>query len=395
MSKKVKLLNKEKDIVSQMKTFCPISEFNLFDEILFSKEKKKYTPREYDRLIAIKKRLFIEKENKTGTYKGQSATFLKNKYLYWTHEGVLEYLWANEKVKNDEMMEQANELETDYLKICLEKYISDKKISLNDVDLISLGCGDGLKDIAIIKNNGLNINNNYFLIDISPFLLLKAINNFSIQRSDLLNNIYPILIDFFDLNKLSSKTNEQILDPKRKRIFLLLGQTFANYREAELLFEISKFMQEDDLLIIGAELINNRASDTIASKYDNEENNNFLLRPLRMIPWFSKFDEDRFNFSTNTGAHNVLSMIDKTIIYTANIKIPYIDYEAVIGWTSKYEYVELNKFLHSLKFLTPKINLDLYHQRITNDGYYGLFTLVKNSLKKNTKSLPDHNPEDF
>lgn len=382
--------------LSQTEVFYPLSEFKLFDEILFTKRTKNYaSSRVREQLKKVTNRLFITKTNTSGPHSLATATFLKNKYLYWTYEGVLDYIWANTKVIEDEVMKNAGELETSFVGTCLEKLLEklqkNKKIFFNNnIDIVSLGCGDGFKDIDVITKNKLSILN-YYLIDISPFLLLMAINNFSKVNKDFLSNLHPLLIDFFDINKLQSSQKELIFSKSRNRIFLLFGQTLANYRETDLIYEISQIMNDNDLLIVGIELINKRNVEEISSKYRNEANDSFLIRPLKMIPWFAKYEPYEFCFNPKTEKNHVLSVVgDESLIYIANITIPFIELDAIIGWSTKYDVDEIILFfetLHSKQ--NPKIPLTLFCYKLTSDNNYGTFALIKDSSLLNNE-IEDH-----
>ncbi|MCI0447298.1 L-histidine N(alpha)-methyltransferase [bacterium] len=138
-----------------------------------------------------------------------------------------------------------------------------------EVDVISLGSGQGNKDLAllkVIKKSGRKIC--YWPIDSSQALLEMACQ----EAIDSNIEVYAIKADI--LTQLPNPT--QTSGP---RLYLLLGNTLGAFSPAEFCNALQQLLRNEDFLLVDGEI---QASDTI-SGYDNPLNRRFAFAPLTSI----------------------------------------------------------------------------------------------------------------
>lgn len=118
-----------------------------------------------------------------------------------------------------------------------------------DIDFISLGSGDGKKDHHIITelmNNKMN-SVMYYPVDISDKLLVECIKNVFLDNLDHRGvRTKAILADITNLHVLKSVYE----DRPSPNVFSILGNTFGNSDEAEILENLQQSMYPGDFLLI-------------------------------------------------------------------------------------------------------------------------------------------------
>ena len=151
------------------------------------------------------------------------------------------------------------------------------------INLISLGCGSGAKDVLML--NMLSPQQrmlHYIPVGQSYTLLEKAIGEALSNNAEnfMVNGIRA---DFRQLPSLKHLFHKKGV----KNIYSLLGCTLGNYDEVGLLNSITTCMEEDDYLLleIGAlseELKNKKNGETMGSgKYADHKLQRFLLSPAK------------------------------------------------------------------------------------------------------------------
>lgn len=161
------------------------------------------------------------------------------------------------------------------------------------VSLVSLGCGDGALDLALLDHLmtfGTNVKA-YFPVDISSELLQSAVAK--IRGLDALNTIgvIPILADINELDRIS----EIWPGSPHLEIVSLLGFTLGNAEsESRLLDTIVKMLGPEDLLLIDARCYKGPAQSLndgfgkelkqeMLKAYKHEANERFALGPLQLL----------------------------------------------------------------------------------------------------------------
>lgn len=296
----------------------------------------------------------------------------KNKYLYYLSGGAIGYLDAIYSMDYSSLIKS----EADNLKILLAG------IKVTNYDFVSIGAAEGMKDIKIINtlfNNNQNFT--YYPIDISPTLLQLNINRFNNNFKNKNDwKIEPITADFFDLKK-DGVTNSitAIFNNNKLKIFMLLGGTIGNYKEDDLIDNIKAIMTEDDFLVVSFELYeNDRQLEDIVKRYFTSGNLEFLSNPLKLIPHFKGFLDNRSKYFNLYGdkfvedADQSISIFSESKIYKPSIKIPTFDANYVVAWTTRYKANKLKSEIES------KFNMKIVMKN-TNDKNL-LFLLKKEEV---------------
>jgi len=139
-----------------------------------------------------------------------------------------------------------------------------EKIDSDQIDIIELGAGDGLKTIEFLQQlSNERINLTYYPIDISR----EAINQLTEKLASKLPNlrIQPLIGDYFkELNKVPKSA--------AKKVVLFLGANIGNYRHhkaVELLKLINVNLLEGDMLLIGIDI--KKSPNLIANAYNDAQ----------------------------------------------------------------------------------------------------------------------------
>jgi dimethylhistidine N-methyltransferase len=139
-----------------------------------------------------------------------------------------------------------------------------KKIDSDNLDIIELGAGDGLKTIEFLRHlTGADTNLTYHPIDISQ----EAINQ--LTKKVITNlpalNIKPLVGDYF-------QELHDIPPSSAKKIVLFLGANIGNYRHPKavsLLKLINDNISQGDMLLIGIDI--KKSPNLIASAYNDAQ----------------------------------------------------------------------------------------------------------------------------
>lgn len=298
---------------------------------------------------------FFDEENKMQKEFPSTDFFLKNKYLYMSTKGALNYLDAFSSMQETQKEKNDNEKKwvSKFIRGALYNYDKKNGATLRSGTIISLGAGTSEKEIEILKKAIPNCKQQkiyYYPLDISFHLLQLSMLKLSqeFQEPEVFE-FHPIVADFWDAAKYPSNKK---LFPKNNttgRIFLLLGNTFGNYREIELLDQIMQLMEPNEVLIVGINILEDGASSTPFMKdsevdkdteleqqkklfvdYNKLEVIQWLLQPLNYIPWYAgylqrakylKFD---FDSSVMHGADNerkFITVVPGTIFYAPCINV--------------------------------------------------------------------------
>lgn len=175
----------------------------------------------------------------------------------------------------------------------IKKYSDEiaSAIKLNEadkLDFISLGPGDGEIDKYLIHSfNNYHSIRTYYPLDLSFDLLQNATSE--IIQTNWLNGFQMKAIhgDFTQL-----KYYKPIYDyDNYTNVFAMLGFTFGDFNESEILGKIKEGMNSKDYLIIDVRLHNYKSIDGLTkdeksdllTNYNNASNNRFAFGPLEMV----------------------------------------------------------------------------------------------------------------
>jgi uncharacterized SAM-dependent methyltransferase len=222
------------------------------------------------------------------------------------------------------------------------------------INLIDLGCGNGLPAIDIIKAmQAQNISVNYVSVDLSKEMLELASKNIKQALPEI--PITEIQADF-ESESLAS----QLLDIKRRskqpNLLINLGNTLGNYiNVSSVLTNFLQSMTLEDYLIVGNGLINDQNPKKILSAYEGVEVlREDLTAPGRELGLFT--DEDSYQVLWNTSERRVeariklsenrqLSLAGQTVTMESGDEI-------LVMRSSKYTEASLTKLLSNVGFRT-------------------------------------------
>jgi Histidine-specific methyltransferase, SAM-dependent/Predicted nucleotide-binding protein containing TIR-like domain len=145
------------------------------------------------------------------------------------------------------------------------------------VDLISLGSGDGQKDrLLLTALRGVIPSLTYYPLDISDALIADCIKN--IQSGYAGMKTKAIIGDFIDLQVLRSVYE----DRPSPNIFSILGNTFGNTDEAQIIEALQNSMYSGDFVLIEINCDVGEVGST-NSFLENEDTLRYACIPLEMI----------------------------------------------------------------------------------------------------------------
>jgi uncharacterized SAM-dependent methyltransferase len=194
------------------------------------------------------------------------------------------------------------------------------------VNLIDLGCGNGLKGklfIDLLKNK---IKIRYCPIDISGYMVEKAIANISKENVNEILTFQWNVSDFENLENISPLLRKGDF---KKNFFLLLGNTFGNFETHEILYNIRSGMREGDSLLIGNGLNNGKIEeDIVKACRENKGFDNFLhLIPAQIgldnesIKYDVRFRHSRIEFYYTILKDKKINFQNKSIIFNKGDQI--------------------------------------------------------------------------
>ncbi len=179
--------------------------------------------------------------------------------------------------KSEAYQEEVIQKEIDLIR----KNIGDitREIKNKTVNLIDLGCGDGKKAVIFLGYLGDTAKIRYCPIDISSYMVERAIENVSKTN---INEIIKLQWNISDFENLENITPLLRSGFYKNNLILLLGNTLGNFEIHELLFEIRSSMKDGDVLLIGNGL-DNRHPEEILKAYKQPQIDDWLVKILTQI----------------------------------------------------------------------------------------------------------------
>lgn len=158
--------------------------------------------------------------------------------------------------------------------------VSNRVLNNNTLNIIDIGCGDGKKAIPVIDNLNEKAKIRYCPIDISSYMVSKAIEKIKkLNKGEVVQFKWNIS-DFDNLENVSSLLRDSEF---RQNLFLFLGSTISNFELHEVMYEIKEAMDSnEDYLLMGLALTNTKVEDLIKS-YNSNLVDNFLSKILTNI----------------------------------------------------------------------------------------------------------------
>lgn len=173
---------------------------------------------------------------------------LPTKYLYWSVESSLCWLTICKRESYTFYRESLRILREKAPEIAAK---AQEAIGSHELDLVSLGSGDGEKDNILLRELARALVGSeklyYYPIDVSDSLLVAAIHNSvggGLQKEKIA--VKAVVADFLRLPEL-----QKIYEYRPSRnLFSILGNTIGNSDEYEIIEAISDSMLDGDCLLI-------------------------------------------------------------------------------------------------------------------------------------------------
>jgi uncharacterized SAM-dependent methyltransferase len=240
------------------------------------------------------------------------------------------------------------------------------------LNIIDLGCGDGKKAMEIIKMIGNKTSIKYCPIDISGYMVKKAIANFTkLNVGELVLGLQYNISDFENLENLIPLLSAE---GGRKNLFLMLGGTLGNFEVDELLYAVRSAMNKGDFFLASIGVKGSKWEVWAEKqKHDKRMDKFFGLIPIKLglgvdeVEFGSRFKNSRVEYY-----YKLLK--DKTA-YSNNRKVEFHKGDQIIVAVAyKFNEVELLERLH-LYFGAVQIKL-------SEDGSLGILLAGLGNMDK-------------
>lgn len=220
------------------------------------------------------------------------------------------------------------------------------------INLIDLGCGNGLPAIGILnKLHEDAISVNYIAVDLSQSMIALASRNIRSRFPDVA--ITELQLDF-ESDSLASS----LLDIKRRlglpNLLINLGNTLGNYvNVSSVLTNLLQSMTLEDYLIIGNGLVHDQNAHKILKAYVDSETER-VTAPARALGLF--VDEDDYRVLWNPTERRVEARIklsgDRTLALAGQSVIMESGDEVLVFQSRKYTEASLATLLSEVGFRT-------------------------------------------
>jgi len=234
------------------------------------------------------------------------------------------------------------------------------KVGEGPLNIIDLGCGDGKKAVLFINHLKGKIKLRYCPIDISSYMVEKAIDRIKKLDAGEVVEFQWNISDFENIENIAYLLRR---GDYKKNLILLLGNTLGNFEINELLYSIKRTMKEGDFVLVGNGL-DNRNVDDIRRSYDNEMVHEFL----KHIPIQLGLDEEDIEFGSryrNSRVELFYTMKKEIDIGFQDKKVHFKKGDQVIAAVSyKYNKDDFRTFLN--------LYFDDVMMFVSEDDSYGL-----------------------
>jgi uncharacterized SAM-dependent methyltransferase len=190
-------------------------------------------------------------------------------------------------------------------------------VAKEPLNLVDIGCGDGRKAKIFVKEISKKNKMRYCPIDISGYMVDKAIKAISKYNAGEIIESKWNISDFENLENITPLLNQE---PYKRNLFLLLGNTLGNFELHDLLYQIRSCMKSGDYLLIGNGIENKNMEETIKFLKKNKLNNEFLIKiPLQLglnkedIELGVRFANHRIEFYYTIKKEKNITFNEKTI----------------------------------------------------------------------------------
>lgn len=218
-----------------------------------------------------------------------------------------------------------------------------KIVGSGPFNIVDLGCGDGRKAVLFVEKLKGKEKIRYCPIDISGYLVDKAIGRISKLN---VNEVIKFKWNISDFENLENITPLLRWGEFKKNFFLLLGNTLGNFEFHELLYQIRKSMKKGDYLLIGNGLDNGLVDADVVKflKKSDSFYKFFLNIPLALgisekdVAFDIRFTNSRLEFFFVMKKDVTTSFQNKKVHF-------YKDDQLIVGYTYHFKKEEFKKYL--------------------------------------------------
>ena len=225
----------------------------------------------------------------------------------------------------------------------------------NNTRVLDVGCGDGKKAVVPINLLKENHKINYCPIDISAYMVNRAIKN--ISDLDGVAEVVKFQWNVSDFENLENVT-ELLKKENQELLILFLGSTIGNFETHDLLYALQNSMEFGDSLLIGASLDNTTDGAELAKSYLTPEVDNFLGHVLielgfsrDEIEFGSRYQHNRVECFYEIKKDKTIQFQDKKIYFNKGDQI-------IVSYSHKYTQKELEEaiklYFGKYEFFTNK-----------------------------------------
>ena len=244
----------------------------------------------------------------------------------------------------------------------MELHISNilKEVGNKPINIIDLGCGDGKKAALFIKYLGDRARIRYCPIDISNYMIEKALENVRALNVGEVVEFQWNVSDFENLGNIASLLRRGKF---KHNFILLLGNTLGNFEINELLYTVRSSMSDGDFLLIGNGL-DNRKRDDILKTYSGGLLDELLSKTLEQIEikkadieYGARFRNSRVEMFYTIKRDFSISFLDKKVDFAKGDQI-------IVASSYKYDEESFRSYM--------KLYFDDTKLYITKDKSYAL-----------------------
>lgn len=234
----------------------------------------------------------------------------------------------------------------------------DDWIDADKLNIIDLGCGDGKKAVILINSLKKNKKLRYCPVDISSYMVNKAIENVKGEDVEEVVEFQWNISDFENIENISALLRQGEF---KKTLTLLLGNTLGNFEINELLYQIRSATKGGDFLLIGNGL-DNRNPEEILKSYGTEKMNEFLIYVMYQLGFTAdevvlgtRFQNSRVEMYYTIQTDKTISFNEKTVEFKKGDQI-------VVAISYKYNKQDFISFLN--------LYFDEVMPKVSEDGSY-------------------------
>ncbi|MEK6893565.1 MAG: L-histidine N(alpha)-methyltransferase [Nanoarchaeota archaeon] len=245
-----------------------------------------------------------------------------SKLWYLTSEQAQAYL---DLENSNEYNKAVNKDQGESLMLSNAKLILEKLGKNGAINVVDLGCGDGKKAGKLIKALDGKVKIRYCPIDISGYMVQKAIETFSKMKVD---EIIEFQYNISDFENLENITPLLIKDQYKRNLFLLLGNTLGNFEINELLYEIRSAMKDKDLLLVDTAVADENIQKKTELQAKNKKVESFLIHiPLQLglkkenLEYGARFKNSRIEFYFSIKDDQKIEFQGKTVLFNKGDQI--------------------------------------------------------------------------